>query len=129
VAIAELYSLNAVTVGTSELSIVSGTTSLSADTTDGVYQLYIDASNVAKSDVFKVKVYEKCLSGGTKRVYAQWSIMGVQGVRFSFASPARMLVHDANGEVKSFTEYGLRVARGLLEGLYLENLRRERTGH
>jgi hypothetical protein len=54
---------------------------------------------------------------------------GVQGVRFSFASPARMLVHDANGEVKSFTEYGLRVARGLLEGLYLENLRRERTGH
>lgn len=90
-AIAELYSLNAVTVGTSELSIVSGTTSLSADTTDGVYQLYVDASNVAKGDVFKVKVYEKCLSGGTKRVYAQWSIMGVQSELF--VTPTFILMH------------------------------------
>ena len=47
-AIAEYKSLSAVTVGTSELSIVSGTTTLATDTTDGVYQLFVDASNMAK---------------------------------------------------------------------------------
>jgi hypothetical protein len=73
------------------LSIVSGTTTLSNDTTDGVYQLWVDASTVAKGDVFKVRVYEKCLSGSTKDVFAQWSIMGVQSELF--VTPTFILMH------------------------------------
>ncbi len=90
-AIAELYTISAATIGTSEYSIVSNSTTLANNTTDGVYQLWIDASSVAKGDVFKVRVYEKVLSGGTKDVFAQWSIMGVQSEHF--VTPTFILMH------------------------------------
>lgn len=90
-AIAEYDSLSAVTVGTSELSILSGTTTLSNDTTDGVYQLYVDAANVAKGDEFRVRLYEKTLSGSTKRVVCSWTILGVQAE--IFVTPTFILLH------------------------------------
>lgn len=77
-AISQAYSISAVTVGATELSIVSGTTTLQAITVAGVYQLFIDASVMAKGDEYRVKLYEAALSGGTKRVFSQWSLQGVQ---------------------------------------------------
>lgn len=78
-AITEAYELDGVTVGTSELSIVSGTTTLQTITTAGVYQLWVDAGNMAKGDEFRVKLYEKVeATGGTKKVFAQWTLLGVQ---------------------------------------------------
>ena len=72
-AISEPYELDGVTVGSSELSVVSGTTTLQTITDDGVYQLWIDAGNMAKADEFVVKAYEKVEgTGGTKKVFAQW---------------------------------------------------------
>lgn len=90
-AISEAYTLSAVTVGSSELSIVSGTTSLSADTNDGVYQLLIDASNMTKGDEYVVRIYEKVLSGGTKRKLAQFALMGLQ--TGNFIAPTFILLH------------------------------------
>ena len=82
-AITEPYELDGVTVGTSELSIVSGTTSLQTITTAGVYQLWVDAGNMAKADEFRIKAYEKVeATGGTKKVFAQWSLLGVQTENF-----------------------------------------------
>lgn len=78
----EYKSLNAVTVGATELSIVSGTTTLATDTTDGVFQLWIDAVNMAKGDEFTVRMYEKVLSGTTKDVFARWSLLGLQSEIF-----------------------------------------------
>lgn len=77
-AISEAYTFSAVTVSTTEISIPSGTSSLSTITTDGIFQLWIDAANVAKGDEFRVKLYEKVKAAGTKRVFTQWSLMGVQ---------------------------------------------------
>jgi len=77
-AISEAYTFSAVTVSTTELSFVSGTSTLQNITTAGIYQLYVDCANVAKADEFRVKIYEKTLSGSTKRVVSQWSILGVQ---------------------------------------------------
>jgi hypothetical protein len=49
-AISEAWSLSAVTVGSTELSIISGTTVLQTNTTAGVYQLFVDpVTNMAKS--------------------------------------------------------------------------------
>lgn len=91
-AITEAYELDGVTVGTSELSIVSGTTSLQTVTDDGVYQLWIDAGNMAKGDEFRIKLYEKVeATGGTKKVFAQWTLLGVQTE--VFVTPSFVLMH------------------------------------
>jgi hypothetical protein len=77
-AITEAYTLNAVTVGATELSVVSGTTTLSNDTTDGYFFLLVDAANMAKADEFVIRVYEKVLTGSTKDVIHQQTLLGVQ---------------------------------------------------
>lgn len=82
-AITEPYELDGVTVGTTELSVVSGTTTLSTITTAGVYQLWVDPGNMAKADEFRICAYEKVeATGGTKKVFAQWSLLGVQSEVF-----------------------------------------------
>lgn len=81
-AFTEYKTLSAVTVGSTELSIVSGTTTLSTDTTDGAFQLWIDAANMAKGDEFTVRLYEKVLSTGSKTLFARWSLLGVQSEVF-----------------------------------------------
>ncbi|NCU02230.1 hypothetical protein GXC69_12045, partial [Candidatus Macondimonas diazotrophica] len=67
-ALTEVYTLNAVTVGSTELSIVSGTTTLQSVTTDGFFGLVLDAATMTLGDEFRVRVYEKALSGSTQRV-------------------------------------------------------------
>lgn len=91
-AISEPYELDGVTVGASELSVVSGTTSLQTVTDDGVYQLWIDAGNMAKGDEFRVKAYEKVEgTGGTKKVFAQWTLLGAQTE--VFVTPTFILIN------------------------------------
>ena len=90
-AITEAYTLSAVTVGTGELSVVSGTTTLSNVTDDGVYQLWLDAATMAKGDEFKIRCYEKVKAAGTKRVFADWSIRNAQSQ--NFLTPTVILLH------------------------------------
>jgi hypothetical protein len=91
-AISEPYELDGVTVGASELSIVSGTTALQTITDDGVYQLWIDGGNMAKGDEFRVRLYEKVEgTGGTKKVFSQWTIAGVQAE--VFVTPTFVLIN------------------------------------
>lgn len=84
-AISEPYELDGVTVGASELSVVSGTTSLQTITTAGVYQLWVDGigAAMAKGDEFKIRIYEKVeATGGTKRVACQWTLSDAQSELF-----------------------------------------------
>lgn len=90
-AVTTAFELSAVTVGATELSIVSGTTTLQNNTTAGVYQLVIDAANMAKGDEFIVKLYEKCKAAGTKRVFSAWRLLGVQSELF--ITPSFMLLN------------------------------------
>lgn len=91
-AITEAYELDGVTVGASELSIVSGTTSLQTITVAGVYQLWIDAYAMAKGDEFRVKLYEKVeATGGTKKAFFAATLLGVQGE--IFCTPTFVLMH------------------------------------
>ncbi len=62
------YAQSALSVSTTELSLVSGTSTLQAVTADCVLALFIDTTNMAKGDVFVVKIKEKVISGGTQRV-------------------------------------------------------------
>lgn len=84
-AISEAYELDGVTVGVSELSIVSGTTTLQTITTAGVYQLWVDplVAPMAKGDEFKIRIYEKVeATGGTKRVVFSATLSDAQSELF-----------------------------------------------
>lgn len=69
---------SAFSVSTTELGIVSGTSSLAADTTAGVYQLWLDASAMQKLDQYRVRVYEKVLAAGTQRKAFELVLANVQ---------------------------------------------------
>ena len=89
-AVTEPYTFNA-TVSTTELSIVSGTSTLQNITTAGAYQLYVDTSTMAKADEFRIRIYEKVRSADTKRVVQSWSLLGAQGE--NFVTPTLMLLN------------------------------------
>lgn len=91
-AITQAYGLAAVTVGTVELSITSGTTTLQTKAEAGVYQLWIDANTMTKGDEFIIRVYEIVKpAGGTKRLFSQWSLQGVQTE--NFVTPTFILLY------------------------------------
>jgi len=92
-AISEPYELDGVTVGTSELSIVSGTTSLQTVTDDGVYQLWVDdGGNMTKTEEYAIRIYEKVEgTGGTKKVCFAATLKGVQSE--VFVSPSLILIN------------------------------------
>lgn len=91
-AVTQHAEIDGVTVGASELSVLSGTTSLSTDTTPGVYQLWVDAANMAKGDEYVIRVYEKVeATGGTKRQCGHWTLSDAQSE--PFVSPPLMLMN------------------------------------
>lgn len=90
--ISEPYELDGVTVTSSELSIVSGSTSLQTITTDGVYQLWVDAGAMAQGDEFAIRIYEKVEgTGGTKKVVLKATLLGVQSE--VWVSPTLILIN------------------------------------
>lgn len=90
-AISEAFTQSALSVSTTELSLTNGTSTLANQTTDGIYQLFLDASNMAKADEFRVRLYEKTISSSTRRVFATFSMMGVQAE--IFVTPAFCLIN------------------------------------
>lgn len=90
-ALVEPYGLDGVTVGATELSIVSATTTLQNITTDGIYHLWLDAAAMAKGDYFRWRIYEKCLSSDTKRVVFSMTLGNAQSE--PLVTPPLMLLH------------------------------------
>lgn len=85
--------LDNVTVGATELSIISGTTTLSTDTTDGVFQLWVDdQGNMTKTEEYAIRIYEKVEeTGGTKKLVFLATLKGVQSE--IFVTPMLILMH------------------------------------
>lgn len=83
-AISEAFNISAVTISTTEISIISGTSTLQNNSTAGVYQLIVDgiAASMAKGDRFKIQIYEKALSGGTKQKLFSATLADVQSSLF-----------------------------------------------
>lgn len=80
------------TVTTTEWSLTTDTAGPDADTTDGVFQLFLDLANLAKGDKFTVRLYEKVQSGGTQRVVAEWFFANAQ-TPVNWCSPSLVLLH------------------------------------
>jgi len=66
-------------VGTTEWSLTTDTAGPDVETSDGVFQAFIDVNLVANGDEFQLTVYEKAQSGDTQRVVYRSYITGLQG--------------------------------------------------
>jgi len=65
-------------IGTSEFSLVNGSTSLATSTTVGTVQLFLDLNALTATEQYTLKISEKVQSGGTKRVVRTLVLRGVQ---------------------------------------------------
>jgi len=73
-----LYSNASRTIGTTEWSLPADSAGPTAQTTDGVYQVWIDFANLAAGDQYRVRLYEKYDSSGTQRLVEGWTVTGAQ---------------------------------------------------
>ncbi len=82
---------NAVTIGATETSLAvnGGSTILQTLTDVGMYEIVIDASNLAKGDEYAFKLYEKAEASASKRVLFQTPLSDAQSELFTI--PGRML--------------------------------------
>jgi hypothetical protein len=86
----EAFTGSGVTVSTSEISLINGTSTIATNATAGIYQAFIDLNNVAAGDVFEFRVYEKTITGGTQRLVYYARFANAQATPI-FASPTLIL--------------------------------------
>jgi len=80
------------TVSTTEFDLCNNSTTISAQTTDGIYQAFIDFSNLTATESYQLKIYEKVQSSGTQRVIDDTTISGVQ-TEPVYVTAALLLMH------------------------------------
>ena len=90
-AVTQVYS-GTEAVSTTEHSCTTDTAGPDADTTAGVYQVFLDVSDMVAGDQLQVRVYEKVRSGDTQRVVYEAILSDVQAHPV-WVSPALMLMH------------------------------------
>lgn len=92
-AITELYSSAGTTISTTEISLVSATSTLQAIATDGIYQVWVNCSTLAQGDEFLVKIKEKVIAGSTQRVAYAKTLAGGPQSQIYWVSPSLMLIN------------------------------------
>lgn len=90
-ALAELYS-GTEAVSTTEWSCTTDTAGPDADTTDGVFQVFLDVSDMVAGDQLQIRVYEKVRSGDTQRIVYEAILTGAQAQPI-WVSPSLILMH------------------------------------
>lgn len=91
-AITEAYSGTGA-IGTTEFSAPNNAnySAGSAITTDGVYQVFLDVSDMVAGDQLQIRVYEKVRSADTQRVVYESILSGAQAD--IWVSPSLILLH------------------------------------
>lgn len=90
-AITEAYT-GTESVTTTEHYLTTDTTSVSAITAAGAYQLFLDVSDMVAGDILQIRMYEKCRSGDTQRCCAEWILREVQSCPI-WVSPTVILMN------------------------------------
>lgn len=90
-AVTEAFSGSA-TMTTNALSLTTNTTGPDTETSDGVFQLFLDVSAMASGDEYKIEFYEKVRSADSQRLFWAITLMHVQSPPI-FVSPAMILLH------------------------------------
>lgn len=90
-AITELYA-GTEAVSTTEWSCTTDTAGPDADTTDGVFQVFLDVSDMIAGDQLQIRIYEKVGASSTQRVVYQAILTGAQSEPV-WVSPSLILMH------------------------------------
>lgn len=90
-AIAELYT-GTEAVSTTEHSLTTDTAGPDSDTTDGVFQVFLDLNDMVAGDQLQIRVYEKVTSSSTQRIVYEAILTGVQAQPV-WVSPSLILMH------------------------------------
>lgn len=98
------YTNDSASISTSEYSLPGDTTTgvPTSQTTDGVFQFFVDLGAMAAGNQYRFRLYEKTDSAGTQRLVEEWIFTGAQS-KPMFVSPTFVL-----GEGWDFT--GLKLA-------------------
>lgn len=73
-----------------------------ADTTDGIYQFWLDASAMARGDTLEIQVLEKVVSAGTAQLVFEAVLFNAQDEP-AWVSPTIVLMHGWTFQVKQTT--------------------------
>lgn len=79
-------------VGTTEWSMTTDTAGPDAETADGVYQIFLDVSDMVAGDELQIRVYEKVGAASTQRIVYQANLVGAQSPPI-WVSPSLILMH------------------------------------
>jgi hypothetical protein len=81
-------------VSTTEWSLATDTSYDTGDaqTTDGVYQVFLDLSDMIAGDQLQIRIYEKVRTGDTQRIVYQSILSGAQSEPI-WVSPSLMLIN------------------------------------
>lgn len=91
-AISEAFSGSA-SIGSTEYDLPSASTTLSSQTTDGIYQLFLNLYNLTATEEYRLRIYEKCRSSSTQRVIQEVIFSGVQTTEPVYVVPGLLLMH------------------------------------
>lgn len=91
-AITEAYSGTAA-IGATEYSAPNNAnySSGSPITVDGVYQVFLDTSDMVAGDELRIRIYEKCRSTDTQRIIYESFLNGTMAA--TWVSPSLILLH------------------------------------
>lgn len=65
-------------VSTTEHSCTTDTAGPDAETSDGVFQLFLDVNDMVAGDILQIRLYETCRAGDTQRLAKEWILTGAQ---------------------------------------------------
>ena len=94
-ALSQPYSNAGLLVSTTELSLISGTSTLQTNTTAGIYQVFLDLTALAAGDSFVLKIKEAAAPAGTQGILIEEVFAPAGGALSTpiYASPALQLVN------------------------------------
>jgi hypothetical protein len=83
-----------------EYSMTGNVGTIQANTTNGVYQVFVDTSAMLLSNTVQLRIYEKVWSGGTQRVIYETNLVDVQQDPI-WVSPSLVLMHGWDATANS----------------------------
>ena len=90
-AITEAYA-NSASISTTEYSLPANSTSLATLTNAGIFQLLLDLNALTATEQYRLKIYEKVQSSGTKRVIQTVEFTGIQDEPI-YVTPSLILIN------------------------------------
>ena len=80
------YTNDSAIISTTEYSLPNDGITLTPQTSDGIFQFFLDFFNMAAADQYAVRLYEKYDSAGTQRMVEEWVLSGAQSKLFTTPS-------------------------------------------